>query len=219
LIVFIPIKENSQRVKRKNFRLVNGAPLYKHVVRKLKDHKVFISTDSQEILRQCKIDPTLSHTVCYARDQSLCGDKVSVCDILEDFINKFDIIEPIVQMHVTNPFLKIDTVESAYDKMGKHDSVVSCNTHQTRFWRKESYGFCPINHNPGKLEQTQDLPVYYEENSSFYIFNPNVIFSGNRVGQSPLFFPIEFPENLDIDTESDWDLYIKLQKIEKKDDK
>jgi N-acylneuraminate cytidylyltransferase len=47
--VFIPIKENSQRVPRKNFRLLNGIPLYKNILSKLKDFQVFVDTDSNEI--------------------------------------------------------------------------------------------------------------------------------------------------------------------------
>ena len=42
MIVFIPIKEVSQRVPRKNFRLFKGVPLYKHVLRKYKNYKVYV---------------------------------------------------------------------------------------------------------------------------------------------------------------------------------
>ena len=55
-----------------------------------------------------------------------------------------------------------------------------------------------------KLEQTQDLPALYEENSCFYIFNPEVIKYGNRIGKTPLFYPTNRLESHDIDTEDDW---------------
>ena len=97
--------------------------------------------------------------------------------------------------------------------IGEYDSVVSCNLHQTRFWRKEAYGYCPVNHNPAKLEQTQDLPAFYEENSAFYIFKPPVLLKhGNRIGQNPYFFVLNEPENLDIDTEEDWNNIINRQR-------
>ncbi len=92
----------------------------------------------------------------------------------------------------------------------QRDSVVSCNVYHSRFWREESYGFCPINHNPVKLEQTQDLPKVYEENSLFYIFNPQTISLYNsRVGIHPTFYQTEEAESLDIDTEVDWHLALK----------
>ena len=87
-----------------------------------------------------------------------------------------------------------------------HDSVFSADVVQNRFWRKESYGYCPVNHNPMKLEQTQDLPVYYMENSYLYAFLPKVLEYNNRIGYNPYIMEIGFPYNLDIDTEEDWKL-------------
>ena len=205
MIIFIPIKEVSQRVPKKNFRNFCGAPLYKHVIRKFSDHRVYVDTDSDEIIKECNADPTLSHVTAFKRQKSLCGHKISVCDLIKSFINKFKINEPIAQIHVTSPFLSSQIVEDAYRLIGDYDSIVSCNRHQTRFWRKESYGFCPINHNPLKMQQTQDLPEIFEENSCFYIFNSNVVLeTGNRIGKSPFFYVIEYPYNIDIDTEKDW---------------
>lgn len=203
--IFIPIKQVSQRVPRKNFRLFRGEPLYKHTLLKFTNHDIFVDTDSQEVIQQIKSDPRLSNVSAYKREESLCGHKVSVCDLIENFINKFSVKEPIVQIHVTSPFLTEELIEDAYNYVGTHDSVISCNLHNSRFWRREQYGFCPVNHNPVKMEQTQDLPTLYEENSAFYIFTPEVLCrTGSRVGKNPYFYPISAPYNMDIDTEEDW---------------
>lgn len=210
MIIFIPIKQNSQRVPRKNFRLFNNAPLYKYVLRKFNKHDVFVDTDSHEVIQECKKDKTLSHVHAFFREKDLVGDKTSVCRIIENFIEKFNVTQPIVQTHITSPFLDVETLEDAYRFLDVHDSVVSCNVFNSRFWRKENYGYCPINHNPLKLEQTQDLPKIYEENSAFYMFYPNVVKeSKNRIGQNPYFYSLEYPTNIDIDTEADWELAIK----------
>lgn len=205
MIIFIPIKKNSQRVPNKNFRLFRGVPLYKHVLKKFSNHSVFVDTDSDEIINQCKIDPELAHVHAFAREYRLLGDKTSVCDLVSNFIANFKISKPIAQLHVTSPFIDPDVVEDAYSMLGIHDSVVSCSKIQSRLWRKEKYGYCPVNHNPLKLEQTQDLPDIFEENSCFYIFDPSVVVkTGNRIGKTPFFYPIEYPQSLDIDTEKDW---------------
>lgn len=212
MIVFIPIKNNSQRVPRKNFRIFNGEPLYKHTLLKYKQHEVYVDTDSTEILEEIRQDTRLSHVIPFYREDYLIGDTVSVCSLIKNFINKFSISEPITQIHVTSPFLLDTTVSNAYNNIKDYDSVVSCNIHNSRFWRKESYGMCPVNHNPLKLEQTQDLPEYYEENSCFYIFRPEVIMkTGNRIGIRPYFYEVTEPENLDIDTEKDWKKVITQQ--------
>tara|TARA_R110002153_G_scaffold51071_1_gene143719 strand:+ start:9381 stop:10031 length:651 start_codon:yes stop_codon:yes gene_type:complete len=202
---FIPIKQNSQRVPGKNFRSLGAEPLYKHVLLKYIDFEIFVDTDSDEIISEVQSDSRLSHVTAYCRREDQLGDKVSVCDLIENFIVRFKINEPIVQTHITSPFLTPEMFEEAYSYMDKYDSVVSCNTHNSRFWRKEEYGYCPLNHNPLRLEQTQDLPVLYEENSAFYIFLPPVVLeSGNRIGKNPYFFPLVSPHNMDIDTEDDW---------------
>jgi len=117
-------------------------------------------------------------------------------------------------MHVTNPFLTLDILNNASVKMNEgYDSVVSCNEVNTRFWRKENYGYSPVNHNPMKLEQTQDLPTYYEENSAFYIFDVEMFKKINtRIGFNPYFYPLGFPYNKDIDTEDDWKIVEVMSK-------
>ena len=214
--IFVPIKDSSQRVFRKNFRIFNAEPLYKHSLLKYHDSEVYVDTDSEEVLHQLERDIRFSNVTVFKRNPDLLGHEVSVCDLIKNFITEYDIIDPIVQLHVTSPFLDANLIKEAYKHMENHDSVVSCNSYQSRFWRKEDYGFCPINHNPLKLEQTQDLPVVYEENSAFYIFEPSVIMStGARVGKNPYFYPISKPHNMDIDTEEDWGLALKEVKRSK----
>ena len=212
--IFIPIKEVSQRVPKKNFRLFNDVPLYKHTLYKLKNFEVYVDTDSEEILKQIKEDPGLRHVVAYKRSKSLIGHEVSVCDLICFFIEKFSLSEIVCQIHVTSPFLNTTTLEKAHSIFNDgYDSVVSCNILKTRLWRREEYGMCPVNHNPVALQQTQDLPAYYEENSLFYIFNSDVVTkSGNRIGSNPYFYETQFPENLDIDWESDWELASMVNK-------
>lgn len=205
MVIFIPIKHNSQRVHRKNFRLFGKEPLYKHTLLKYTNCLVYVDTDSQEVKESIKNDKRLKHVKVFDRLEELKGDKVSVCDLIKSFIIRFKIEQPICQIHVTSPFLKQETLFNAHDYLQEHDSVVSCNVHNSRFWRRESYGFCPVNHNPAKMEQTQDLPSFYEENSAFYIFKPEVILAQNsRIGQQPYFYPIDKQESIDIDTEDDW---------------
>lgn len=209
MIVFIPIKEISQRVPGKNFRKLKGTELYKKLLYKLTNHNVFIDTDSDIIINEIKKDKKLKNVTSYKRQKALRGHKVSVCDLIENFIIEKSVNNKnICQVHVTSPFIKEKTLIDAFSYFKKgYDSVVSCNLYQNRLWRKESYGYCPINHNPLKLEQTQDLPVYYEENSLFYMFNSSSFLkTKSRIGSNPYFYSCSFPENIDIDTEDDWNI-------------
>lgn len=209
VVFFIPIKKNSQRVPGKNFRKLSGVPLYKNLLYKLKGRNVYVDTDSDEIFYEIKNDNCLSNINVFFREESLVGDKTSVCDLIKSFIEKKSIPDStyICQLHVTSPFLKIETIDSSISilKSKKYDSIVSCSTIQSRLWREESYGYCPINHNPIKLEQTQDLPKIFEENSLFYIFNSGFFKKMNsRIGEFPYFYECDKIESIDIDTEKDW---------------
>lgn len=209
MIIFIPIKEKSQRVPNKNFRPFGGLPLYKNCLYKLSDHRVYIDTDSEKLIQEIKQDSKLKNVCVFHRKKELCGHETSVCELIQNFILKFNFRDEIIcQVHVTSPFLKTKTIEDAVKKIKLgNDSVVSCNSYQNRLWRKEPYGYCPVNHNPLKLEQTQDLPLFYEENSLFYIFNSeSFLKTKSRVGINPHFYEVSYPENLDIDTEDDWRL-------------
>jgi CMP-N-acetylneuraminic acid synthetase len=205
MIIYIPIKENSQRVPQKNFRDFNGKPLWEHTIDKLKDFQVVVDTDSDEIIKKCI---GKSWVTTYERPVRLRGDKVSVVDLIKNYFDKNPTEEVIVQLHVTSPLLKIEHIEEVKKQilLYDYDSVFSVDVIQNRFWRKEKYGLVPINHNPMKLEQTQDLPKYYMENSYLYAFKQEVLDYGNRIGKNPNILQIEFPYNLDIDTEEDWKL-------------
>ena len=48
--IFIPIKHNSQRVHRKNFRKFGKERLFKHTLLKYADQEDYVDTDSQEII-------------------------------------------------------------------------------------------------------------------------------------------------------------------------
>lgn len=237
-ILFIPIKEHSARVSRKNFRDFNGVPLYMYTLNKYvdKDVSVYVDTDSEEVmgaLDMMHLDGKMLNVTPMSRKKSLRGDNVSVNLLIENFIDTHIDKERwrdvwIGQIHVTNPFLSAETVldalckaesdgtvyEDTADAREGFDSVASVTTHNCRFWRNDGYGFCPVNHNPMKLEKTQDLPTFFEENSCFYIFNPHNFkaFGSYRVGKSPLFYPVNFPENIDIDTENDWCICNSLAK-------
>ena len=133
MIVFIPIKHNSQRVPGKNFRDFHGEPLYKHTLLKYTDCQVFVDTDSDDIYREIKEDNRLENVNVFMRNKNLLGDEVSVCELIKNFIIKFKISKPIAQIHVTSPFLLDKTVKTCYNMLNDYDSVVSCNVHQVRF--------------------------------------------------------------------------------------
>lgn len=201
--IFIPIKHHSERVSFKNFRVFKGKPLWKHCVEKLnKDFQVWIDTDSPNILSEVGNIPNVN---IYQRPSHLVGDEISVVDLIHNFIDINPTIDPICQVHVTSPFLQIEHIKHSFKLIDKgFDSVFGVTKTQKRFWGEEGL---PLNHDPKNLIPTQNLKVWYEENSYLYTFKPKVIIEcSNRIGGHYHMMEMGFPYNLDIDTEDDWDL-------------
>lgn len=212
--IFIPIKEKSQRVLGKNFRIFNGLPLYQHVILKFSEYfEVYIDTDSDEILQWC--DEQYSNIFGYKRKEKNIGHNVSVTDLISDFITDNNIEnEQICQLHVTSPLLEVKTIMVASNNKD-YTNIVGCDKIYGRFWKEDNNLnniIEPVNHNPNELIQTQDLDPLYLENSSFYIFNSNEFMkTKRRICDNPLFYEVSYPQNLDIDTEDDWDLIKKYE--------
>ena len=84
---FIPIKENSQRVKGKNQRELGDKPLYRHILDKCTNifNNVFVDTDSNNIKSYCR----LNNIGVIDRIPELLKDSANGNDLLEYWIKKY----------------------------------------------------------------------------------------------------------------------------------
>jgi CMP-N-acetylneuraminic acid synthetase len=207
--VFLPIKEHSERVPAKNFKLLRGIPLYLWILSSILEvpsvTEVCIDTDSE--------NPDLwaldSHprVEIKKRSRDLIGDHVSMNLLIEDYLRDFNESEEILMTHVTNPFLSSKSIQSAIEKFTEikqqgFDSIFSVTRFQGRFYDEN---LTPINHNPRELCRTQDLNPVYLENSCYYIFSKKAFLeSKSRIGLRPKESVIFGIESHDIDTPEDW---------------
>ena len=211
--IFIPIKKESIRVPNKNYRDFGGQPLWRHTLLKFSGCKIFVDTDDLELINIINNDGELKNVCAYERRKDYVGNDISVNKLIDNFLNMFVFNnETIVQLHVTSPFLLSDTLVDAFQYMDVYKSVCGANKVQSRLWENHLLGWKPVNHDPSKLIPTQDLPQIFEENSSFYMFTKNSYIenNNNRISNKNWFQLVNFPQNLDIDTEDDWNMCVKL---------
>jgi CMP-N-acetylneuraminic acid synthetase len=204
----LPMKLNSERVPNKNFKLIGGKPLYQWMLDKLLKielvDKVVINTDADpaNFESYLKSEKFLIHK----RPESLCGDFVSMNDIIKYDLDNCE-SKNYIMTHTTNPLISINTVNLALQtfvnrNQQNYDSLYSVTKFQARFNLSENIA---INHIPGKLLRTQDLPPVYMENSCFFIFNQDSFNQNDsRVGKKPILFETPHLESIDIDNEEDW---------------
>ncbi len=212
LVALLPMKAHSERVRNKNFRILNDKPLFFWILDTLismpEITQVVINTDARETL---KINGLRESERIRIRDRKpeLCGDEISMNCILEDDINDVS-ADLYIMTHTTNPLLSVATIRNALGCFQKAqetktaDSLFTVNRFQTRFYWQDGSA---INHDPQNLIPTQELEPWYEENSNLYLFTTSSFASTQaRIGQRPLLFETPRLESLDIDTLEDWQL-------------
>ncbi|MCI0552916.1 MAG: acylneuraminate cytidylyltransferase family protein [Anaerolineae bacterium] len=209
IAALVPMRHHSQRVSGKNYRLLAGKPLFHHIIETLlavpEISEIAVDTDSEQVMDGLRQHfPQVKNI---NRPEHLRADDVPMNDIL---IHDTDQVQAdfYLQTHSTNPLLKPETVSRAIKLLitnyPTYDSLFSVTRLQTRLYNQQGQA---INHNPGELIQTQDLPPVYEENSCLYIFNrENLLAKRHRISDHPLMFEINADEAWDIDEELDFEI-------------
>lgn len=217
ITALIPMRHHSQRVPEKNFRLLDGKPLYQHILTTLllvpEVSKIVVDTDSPTIIAGLR--ESFPSVKVIDRPQKLRADAISMNEILL-YDTSQEPSEFYLQTHSTNPLLKASTISRAIDTFLKsypvHDSLFSVTRLQTRLYDQDGKA---LNHDPKTLIQTQDLPPVYEENSCIYLFTAKALQKDRtRIGDTPILFETDPEESWDIDEEIDFklvELFIKAR--------
>jgi CMP-N-acetylneuraminic acid synthetase len=206
ITALVPMKGHSERVPGKNLRAMCHKPLFYWILDALSKSKfidrIVVNTDSPEIAR---VATTLFDVMIIDRPAGLQGDFFVANDLIAYDLSQFPDTNFFLQTHSTNPLLKTETIDRAIEaffRQSKCDSLFSVTELHTRLYWAEG---TPVNHDPSNLIRTQDLEPIYEENSCLYIFSrASFNKKKNRIGESPMLFPIDRFEAVDIDEEYDF---------------
>jgi CMP-N-acetylneuraminic acid synthetase len=218
ITALVPMRHHSQRVPGKNYRMLDGRPLYQHVISSLLQVKeltqIVVDTDSDEII--AGVTENFPTVKVMRRPEHLRADTIPMNEILMNDVQNFP-SDLYLQTHSTNPLVSSETFSRAIRTLTSqypaYDTLFGVTRLQSRLWDQLGRA---INHNPAILLQTQDLPPVYEENSCLYIFTgENLSQKRNRVGERPYLFEIDRDEAWDIDEEIDFrlvELFIQARK-------
>lgn len=209
IAAIVPMRHHSERLPGKNYRLLNGKPLYQYIVQSLlacnRISKILIDTDSPLILEDAQ--KHFPDVLLYERPEHLRDGNLSMNVVLENAIAQVE-ADYYLQTHSTNPLLRPETINSAiskfFDTDEGYDSLFTVTRIQTRLWDEAGQ---PLNHDPEVLMRTQDLAPLFEENSCLYLFSASDFRkTGNRIGKRPCLYEIDPLEAIDIDEEPDFRL-------------
>ena len=210
VVALLPIKQHSERVKGKNFRMICGKPLYQWILESLLDSqtiaRVVIDTDSENFINELnRLYPSVQTLL---RPDEIRGGMVPMNDVIAYDMSQCDDCNHFVQTHTTNPLLLSATIDKAvkiyFEGLEKYDSLFTVNRIQARTYWKNGQ---PINHEYGVMQRTQDMEPIMEENSNLFIFSKESFAIANgRVGKAPLLMEVPKTESIEIDEEEDFTL-------------
>ena len=212
VVAFVPIRLNSKRVVGKNLKMLGGKPLMQYILETLSKvgniDEVYVYCSSEEVI------PYLPQGVKFLKRSTLLdGDETLGKEIYEAFVKEVD-ADVYMLAHTTSPFIKVETIENAIDKVvnGGHDSSFSAQKIQTFTW----YNGSPLNYDLKKIPQTQKIEPVFVETSAFYIFRKEIwTVEHQRVGFKPYMTITDAIEGVDIDYPEDFAFAEKVLELEK----
>jgi len=177
--LFTIVKQNSSRVKSKNFQIISkDIPLWKWTVKRLVSDKynLYINTDSDIVLNEISemenvygIPRSVRHIEWEENSERL-GSPVE--SMLIEFCEDDSIppSEVICLFHVTSPFIDLAMIEDASKYLNKgYDSIQSVKRIQDFVFVTENEKIVPVNYDPSRVQRTQDIPPVFMSLGAFFI--------------------------------------------------
>jgi CMP-N-acetylneuraminic acid synthetase len=171
LVALVPMRHASERIPGKNYREVAGRPLYAYILESLlgcpEIELIVVDTDSPPVREG--VAKAFPEVRLLDRPEDLRAADIPMNQIIAHDVTVVP-AELYLQTHSTSPLLRPATISAAiqaFRNAPDHDSLLSVTALYARLWSPEGE---PINHDPGRLLRTQDLPPVYLENSCLYVF-------------------------------------------------
>lgn len=210
---FIPIKSNSERVKGKNFRELNGKKLYEYICENVKIADVFdevyIDTNSDEIFQYAK---NMGFNVI-ERKAELALNSANGNDLLNYHFEIHSQFDYYFQLFATAPYLQAQTIKRCVNEListAKYDSCFTATSSNGFYWLNNT----PINYRPGVLPRSQDMLPMIEETTGLYGITKDALSKYKcRIGANPYVEVISKFEAVDINTEEDFKIAEFVGKI------
>jgi len=211
--VIIPIKSKSTRVPGKNFKKINGKPLFEYTLDKVKKcnfDEIYVDTDSKLIKRYCnKKKINIIH-----RLKSLSKDSANGNDLLNYHLKLID-SDIYFQLFITAPLLKVSTINNCIKILKenkKYDSILTSKSIYSWFWFNKK----PVNYRPDILPRSQDAKPIVQETTGLYGVRKRALKKYKcRIGKKPFFYEVSEKEVIDLDTKNDIEHLKKLMKLNK----
>lgn len=200
---FIPIKENSERVPGKNFRILNGKKLYEYIIEHAVEAQcfddVYVDTNSNEIKRYV-LQKGLN---VIDRKEYLAQNTANGNDLLVYHFLNYPKYDYYFQLFATAPYLQPKSIKTCCESLVASEKFDSCFTaliNHSFYWLNNM----PINYRPDILPRSQDMIPMIEETTGMYGIRREALEKYRcRIGRNPYIHYVDRFEAVDINTEED----------------
>jgi CMP-N,N'-diacetyllegionaminic acid synthase len=218
ILAIIPARGGSKRILKKNIRLLGNRPLIVwsiDVAKKIPEIcDILVSTDDSITLEISKKAGALGP---WLRPAELATDTTSSIDVvlhaLEWYEAAFGEVDGVLLLQPTSPFRSNEIVSKGIElfRNNKYKTVLGVSKAQDHpFWtfKLENESLMPYFSKEELSLRSQDLPLAYVINGSFYLAPPQML-KKYKSFIMPNAIPLimnNLHESLDIDTEEDWNV-------------
>ena len=208
LIIAIPARAGSQRIKNKNIVKLDGKPLICHILDKLEksniNYKIYVTTDCKKIL---KILQNYKKIKTVVRPKSISGNNSKIEDALIHLIQNYKNTDHkwILTIQPNSPFLSIETIKIIINSLKKNSckSIMTVTENRGDFWIKNSQNYLKRLFPKAPRQQQLRKPLF-EENSAVYATNINYLLKNKKIFCNNMsFVPISKTEGFDINNKED----------------
>lgn len=201
-LTIIPARAGSQRLPKKNIKLLGDIPLVQHSINYALNNKnltgdIYVSTDDEsvkEIAIKCGVD-------IIDRPASLTSSTATTASVLAHALastNKdYDYI---ILLQPTNPLRPKNLLQTAMSTFHEltPDSLMTVSRHHHKLGKIKDNRFIPFNYEMG--QRSQDLEPLYYENGLLYISKPELIKKEIILGERNAPYIVDHPyATVDID--------------------
>jgi CMP-N-acetylneuraminic acid synthetase len=222
IIAMIPARMGSQRIPKKNIRLLDGKPLIRYAIDLAMGEpgfdRVIVNSESEELGRLAAD----AGAEFYRRPDNLSTHQATNEQFTLDFLHQHP-CDYVVMVNTTSPLLRPATLARFVEhlKKSKVDTLLSVSAEFAECFFDDQ----PINFNPLKKTNSQNLVPVHKVIWALTAWKRESFLTAHEQRGSGVFagtfglFPIPKDESSDLDTEEDWVLAEALIEGKKKSSK
>lgn len=212
ILVIIPARAGSKRLKNKNIKIIHKKELVDWTINfalKLKNiDKIVVSSDSKKILKKEK---KYKNVTFFKRNKNLANDNTQIVEVIKNVIENYKNFDYVIILQPTTPFRELIKTNSFIKKIiynNKESGFSAIEINENLLWsfQNKNKKIVPIGKKFPKKTNKEFSKIFYRPSGEIYIASTNLIKTNKSLINEKSEFYISYnPLHVDIDTKIDLD--------------